>query len=207
MRWTRVLIPFLTVALMAPALANADPTPPQKLARQTVQKVLHDLNGRRAELRNHPKKLHALINRDLVPLIDLRYMSQLVLGRYWRQASPDQRRRFVTAFKNMLIRTYGSALLGFNDNVKIEYKPVHAAHNAKRVTFNAVIHSSNGQDTPVSLQLHRVDDQWKVYDGSVGNLSFVTNYRGQFSSAIRRQGLENFIEKLEKRYNDDNSQA
>lgn len=205
MRWTRVLIPFFTVALMAPALASADPTPPQKLAKQTVQKVLNDLDGHRAELRNNPEKLHALINRDLVPLIDLPYMSQLVLGRYWRQASPKQRQRFQTAFKNMLIRTYGSALLGFNDNVKIDYKPVHAPKNAKHVTFNAVVHSSNGQDTPISLELHQVNDEWKVYDGSVGNLSFVTNYRGQFNSAIRRQGLENFIEKLESRYNGDDS--
>ncbi|AWN14389.1 phospholipid-binding protein MlaC [Salinisphaera sp. LB1] len=200
MRWTRVFIPFIAVALMAPALASAAPTPPQQLAKQTVQKVLNDLQGHRAELRKNPQKLHALINRDLVPLIDLPYMSRLVLGRYWRQASPAQRQRFQQAFKNMLIRTYGSALLGFNNNVKIEYRPVRAAKDAKNVTFNAVIHSPNGQDTPVSLQLHEVDGQWKVYDGSIGNLSFVTNYRGQFNSAIRREGLENFIEQLEKRY-------
>ncbi|MGN8158065.1 MlaC/ttg2D family ABC transporter substrate-binding protein [Salinisphaera sp. SWV1] len=201
MRWTRVFIPFITVALMAPVLASAAPTPPQQLAKQTVQKVLNDLDGHRAELRQNPKKLHALINRDLVPLIDLPYMSRLVLGRYWRQASPAQRQRFQQAFKNMLIRTYGSALLGFNNNVKIEYRPVRAAKDAKNVTFNAMIHSPNGQDTPVSLQLHEVDGQWKVYDGSIGNLSFVTNYRGQFNSAIRREGLEHFIEQLEKRYN------
>ncbi|HET7314260.1 ABC transporter substrate-binding protein [Salinisphaera sp.] len=205
MRWTRVLIPFITVALMAPALASADPTPPEQLARQTVQKVLNDLDGRRAELRNNPQELYALIERDLIPLIDLPYMSQLVLGRYWRQASPEQRQRFQAAFKNMLVRTYGSALLGFNNDINIEYKPVRAPDDAKRVTFNAVIHSPNGQDTPVSLQLHKVQDQWKVYDGSVGNLSFVTNYRGQFNSAIRRQGLEDFIEEMEKRYNSGNS--
>ena len=205
MRWTRVLIPFITVAVMAPALASAAPTPPQQLAKQTVQKVLNDLDGRRPELRNNPQELYNLIDRDLVPLIDLPYMSQLVLGRYWRQASPQQRQRFQTAFKNMLIRTYGSALLGFNDNVNIEYKPVRAADDANNVTFNAVIKSPNGQDTPVSLQLHQVDDQWKVYDGSVGNLSFVTNYRGQFNSAIRREGLEDFIEQLEKRYGTGNS--
>ncbi|MGN8199967.1 MlaC/ttg2D family ABC transporter substrate-binding protein [Salinisphaera sp. RV14] len=200
MRWTRVFIPFITVALMAPALASAAPTPPQQLAKQTVQKVLNDLDGHRAELRKNPQKLYALINRDLVPLIDLPYMSQLVLGRYWRQASPAQRQHFQKAFKNMLIRTYGSALLGLNNNVKIDYMPVRAAKDAKDVTFNAVIHSRNGQDTRVSLKLHKVDGHWKVYDGSIGNLSFVTNYRGQFNSAIRREGLDHFIEQLEKRY-------
>ncbi|RJS94634.1 phospholipid-binding protein MlaC [Salinisphaera sp. Q1T1-3] len=201
MRWTRKFIPFLTLALMLPALANAAPTPPETLAKQTVQKVLSDMNGKRDELRKNPQALYDLINRDLVPLIDLPYMSRLVLGRYSREASPEQLKRFQTAFKNMLIRTYGSALLGFNDNVNIEYKPVRADDDAKNVTFNAVIHSQNGQDTPVSLQLHLVNDEWKVYDGSVGNLSFVTNYRGQINAQIRRNGLENVIEQMEKRYN------
>ncbi|WP_423823361.1 ABC transporter substrate-binding protein [Salinisphaera sp. SPP-AMP-43] len=202
MRWSRILIPFVFVAVLAPSLASAAPTPPKQLAKQTVEKVLDDLEGRRAELRNNPQELYALIDRDLVPLLDLPYMSQLVLGRYWRQASPDQRQRFQKAFKSMLIRTYGSALLGFNDNVEIEYKPVRAPADAERVTFNAVIHSPNGQDTPVSLQLHQVQDEWKVYDGSVGNLSFVTNYRGQFNSEIRRNGLESLIDQMEKRYVD-----
>lgn len=205
MRWSRVLIPFVFVAVLAPSLASAAPTPPKQLAKQTVEKVLDDLEGRRAELRNNPQELYALIDRDLVPLLDLQYMSQLVLGRYWRQASPDQRQRFQKAFKSMLIRTYGSALLGFNDNVKIEYKPVRAPADAERVTFNAVIHSPNGQDTPVSLQLHQVQNEWKVYDGSVGNLSFVTNYRGQFNSEIRRNGLESLIDQMEKRYVNGNS--
>ena len=119
MRLTRALIPFVTLALMLPGLAAAEPTPPQQLAKQTVQKVLSDMDGRRDELRNNPQELYQLVDRDLVPLIDLPYMSQLVLGRYWREATPEQRDRFQTAFKNMLIRTYGSALLGFNDNVDI----------------------------------------------------------------------------------------
>lgn len=201
MRLTRFLVLLIAVALLTPALANADPTPPEKLARQTVQKVLHDLDGRRDELRKNPQELRELINRDLLPLIDEDYMSQLVLGRHWRQASPEQRKRFETAFKNMLIHTYGSALLGFTDKVKIDYKPVHAPKDAKDITFKAVLHSPKGKEIPISLRLHLVNGQWKAYDGSVGNLSFVTNYRSQFNSYIRRHGLEKTIEKMEERYN------
>lgn len=201
-RWTRNIARFAAIALLAPTLAFAAPTPPDQLAKQTVQKVLSDMDGHRPELRNNPQKLYDLIDNDLVPLIDLPYMSQLVLGQYWRQASPEQRQRFQVAFKNMLIRTYGSALLGFDDNVKIDYLPVRAEQGAKDVTFNAIIKGEgSAQDTPISLKLHLVNDQWKVYDGSVGNLSFVTNYRGQFNSQIRRNGLESLITKMEQRYN------
>lgn len=201
-RWTRNIARLAAIVLLAPTLALAASTPPDQLAKQTVQKILSDMNGHRAELRNNPQQLYQLIDSDLIPLIDLPYMSQLVLGRHWREASPEQRKRFQVAFKNMLIRTYGSALLGFHDNVKIDYLPVRAEQGAEDVTFNAVIKSGgSGEDTPISLKLHQVDDQWKVYDGSVGNLSFVTNYRGQFNSQIRRNGLKSLIDKMEKRYN------
>jgi phospholipid transport system substrate-binding protein len=158
------------------------------------------MEGRRDELRKNPQELYQLIDRELVPLVDLPYMSQLVLGRAWRTATPEQRDRFQTAFKNMLIRTYGNGLLSFDDSQEIEYQPVRAAEGADDVTFRAIVTTDDGQKTPVTFQLHIVDGEWKIYDGSVGNLSFVTNYRGQFNSQIRSGGLEQLIERMESRY-------
>ncbi|WP_348765640.1 ABC transporter substrate-binding protein [uncultured Salinisphaera sp.] len=201
LRIKRSLITAFAVALLVPALALAAPTPPDQLARETVQSVLSKMEGRRDELRKNPQELYQLIDQELVPLIDLPYMSQLVLGRAWRTATPEQRDRFQTAFKNMLIRTYGNGLLSFDDSQEIEYQPVRAAEGADDVTFRAIVTTDDGQKTPVTFQLHVVDGEWKIYDGSVGNLSFVTNYRGQFNSQIRNGGLEQLIERMESRYN------
>ncbi|MES1929503.1 toluene tolerance family protein [Salinisphaera dokdonensis CL-ES53] len=201
LRIKRTLLKTFAVALLAPTLAIAAPTPPDQLARETVQTVLSEMDGRRDELRKNPQELYALINSELVPLMDLPYMSQLVLGRAWRTASPEQRERFQVAFKNMLIRTYGNGLLSFDGSQDIEYQPVRAAEGAEDVTFRAIVTTDDGQKTPVTFQMHVVDDEWKIYDGSVGNLSFVTNYRGQFNSQIRNGGLEKLIERMESRYN------
>ena len=201
LRMKRSWITAVAVALLVPALALAAPTPPDQLARETVQSVLSKMEGRRDELRKNPQELYQLIDRELVPLVDLPYMSQLVLGRAWRTATPEQRDRFQTAFKNMLIRTYGNGLLSFDDSQEIEYQPVRAAEGADDVTFRAIVTTDDGQKTPVTFQLHIVDGEWKIYDGSVGNLSFVTNYRGQFNSQIRNGGLEKLIERMEARYN------
>ena len=80
-------------------------------------------------------------------------------------------------------------------------RAVRAAEGAEDITFRAVVTTDDGQKTPVTFQMHVVDDEWKIYDGSVGNLSFVTNYRGQFNSQIRNGGLEKLIERMESRYN------
>lgn len=198
--FNRLLLLVLVIALLLPATAFAEPTPPGTLAHQTVDNVLSSMKGRREELRKNPQELYNLIDKELVPLLDLPYMSQLVLGRYWRQASPQERQRFETAFKNMLIRTYGSALLGFKDADQVKYMPVRAPKGAKDVTFHAEIKSDDGQTVPVSLKLHLVNDHWEVYDGNVGNLDFVANYRGQFSAQLRHGSLKQLIQQMEQRY-------
>jgi len=196
----RILALVLGLMLPLTALAaNGEPKPPKQIAQDTVETLLQAMDGRRDELRANPQQLYALVNRVLVPLVDLNYMSQLVLGRYWRTATPEQRERFKKAFKTMLIRTYGNALLGFTKD-RIEFQPVRAPKDADKITFRAMVITDSGDKVPVSLEMHLVDNQWKVYDGRVGSLSFVTNYRSQFSSYIRRNDLEDLISKMEKRY-------
>ena len=199
-RWTHSIIALMAVALLVPALAVAKPTPPDQLARQTVENVLNSMRGRRDELRDNPQELYSLIDKELVPLIDLPYMSQLVLGRYWRTASPSQRQRFEVAFKNMVIRTYGNALLGFQNDDNVKYLPVRAPAGARNVVFHAIV-ENGGDNVRINLKMHLVDGHWRVYDGTVGNLSFVTNYRGQFNAQVRRNGLESLISRMEERYN------
>lgn len=206
---TRTIRSFLAVLTLAcaPLLAAASaeegadkaPVPPEEIARATVEKVLDAMAGRRDELRRNPKELDAIIERILVPLVDVEYMSRLVLGRHWREASDAQRERFQEAFKDMLIQTYGGALLEF-DREQVEFMPVRAEESAEDVTFRAKVKTESGETVDVDLDLHLVDGEWKIYNGSVGNLTFVTNYRGQFNQEIRRTSLETLIGKLESRY-------
>lgn len=191
------------VALMltGPAFAAPDcePKDPGDVARATVQTLLEELNSRRAELRQNPEQLYALIERVLVPKIDVDYMAQLVLGRHARAATPEQMQRFTAAFKQMVIQTYGNALYGFDDE-KVEFLPVRAPEGAEDITFQAVVTTDRGDEIPVNLDLHLVDCQWKIYNGSIGNLSFVTTYRGQFNAQIQAAGIETLIQKMEQRY-------
>ena len=205
-RTIRSFLAALTLAfapplVAAPAEEGADkaPAPPEELARATVEKVLDAMEGRRDELRRNPEELDAIIERHLVPLVDIEYMSRLVLGRHWREADDAQRERFQKAFKDMLIQTYGGALLEF-EREQVEFMPVRAEEGAEDVTFRAKVKTESGETVDVDLNLHLVEGNWKIYNGSVGNLTFVTNYRGQFNQEIRRTSLETLIGKLESRY-------
>ena len=44
--------------------------------------------------------------------------------------------------------------------------------------------------------MEKGSDGWKVYDVTVAGVSLVTNYRGSFSSQIRRGGVDGLIKTL-----------
>ncbi len=49
-------------------------------------------------------------SKYLLPHFDSEFAAQLVLGQYWRTATPEQRKRFVDAFYKSLLHNYGAAL-------------------------------------------------------------------------------------------------
>ncbi|CAN0311186.1 unnamed protein product [Chrysoparadoxa australica] len=136
-----------------------EPTPPAELGEQTVNTVLDQLTERRDEFKKNPQALYAMIERELVPLVDLERMSELVLGKHAEDASAEQLDRFAQTFKQMIIQTYGNALYGFDDE-QIEFQPVDAPEDATDITFQAVVIREECDRIPVDMDMQLVDCQW-----------------------------------------------
>ena len=68
--------------------------------------------------------------------------------------------------------------------------------DAKTASVKTKIIQSGGQPIAVDYSLAREEDAWKVYDIVIEGVSLVTNYRGQFSQEVRKNGLDSLIGKL-----------
>ncbi|MGH8315659.1 MAG: MlaC/ttg2D family ABC transporter substrate-binding protein, partial [Steroidobacterales bacterium] len=100
--------------LAAGALARgAEADEPAQIVQNASNEMLKDLDAHRAEYRKDPRKVYALVDRVLLPHFDTEYAAQQVLAKNWRTATPDQRKRFINAFYQSLLRNYGTALLDF----------------------------------------------------------------------------------------------
>jgi phospholipid transport system substrate-binding protein len=53
----------------------------------------------------------------------------------------------------------------------------------------------------VDYTLAKKDDEWKVFDIVIEGVSLVTNYRSQFASEIKNNGIESLITKLAEKNN------
>jgi phospholipid transport system substrate-binding protein len=48
-------------------------------------------------------------------------------------------------------------------------------------------------DLSINYKLHSVNNEWKVYDVVIENISLVNNYRSQFDRVIARSSFEDLV--------------
>jgi phospholipid transport system substrate-binding protein len=186
-------------AASAPAAAagtaiNAqDPT---QLIQDVASSILKELEANRAAYVNNPNNVRALADKYLLPYFDTRYSAQLVLGKYWRTASEDQRTRFIKAFQDSMLQNYGNALVNFTAN-KLKVQPGHVDPAADQASVSTTINRDNGTTVPVIYVLHKTADGWKAWDVKIEGISYVKSFRDDFAAQIDQKGLDAVIARLE----------
>ena len=169
---------------------------PQELVSKVANDTLKDLDANRAEYAKNKNKVRELVDKNMLPYFDTAYSAQLVLGKHWRTATPEQRKRFVDAFYQSLLQNYGEALLEFTPD-RLKILPFQGNTADKSVTVRTEIRRDNGSRVPVNYSLRQVDSQWKAYDVQIEGVSYVKSFRTDFGSEIDQKGLEAVIQRLE----------
>ena len=194
----RALIALAVTA--GPVLASGAPAyatlGPQELIQKVSQDMLRDLTGNREALRKDPAQLRALVDRHLLPYFDTDFAARLVLGKHWRTATEEQRKRFIDAFYQSLMRNYGDALLEFTDD-RIRFFPFKGDPNADTATVRTEVKRDDGTPVPVNYSLRRTESGWKAWDVTIEGISYVKNFRTDFGAEIDQKGLDAVIERLE----------
>src|ERR1700742_420506 len=87
----------------AAAPASSSQEQPSDMVQSTAQQILKELDANRDAFRKDPAKAGQLVDKYLLPHFDSEMAAKLVLGQYWRNATPDQRKRFIDAFYHSLV--------------------------------------------------------------------------------------------------------
>jgi phospholipid transport system substrate-binding protein len=175
------------------AINAQDPT---QLIQDVASSILKELDANRSAYVNNPNNVRALADKYLLPYFDTRYSAQLVLGKYWRTASEDQRTRFIKAFQDSMLQNYGNALVNFTAN-KLKVQPGHVDPAADQASVSTTINRDNGTTVPVIYVLHKTADGWKAWDVKIEGISYVKSFRDDFAAQIDQKGLDAVIARLE----------
>jgi phospholipid transport system substrate-binding protein len=197
--FSRRMAVFLSIAALSlgAGMARAQPQTPDALIRQVSTEVLEALKADKSIKSGDLQKIIALVDTKVMPHVDFQRMTAAAVGRYWRQATPEQQKRLQDEFKILLVRTYSGALTQVKDQT-VQLKPMRAGPDDTEVVVKTEI---RGQGDPIQLdyRLEKVGGAWKIYDVNVLGVWLVQQYQNSFAQEIGANGIDSLIGKLSEK--------
>lgn len=183
----------------SPTVAAAAAQTPDQLINRLSNELLDAVRADKTIQAGDTKKGLALVDEKVVPYVSFQRMTSSAVGRYWRQATPEQQASLENEFKTLLMRTYAGALAQVKDQT-VAIKPSRNLPEDEEQIVRTEVRGGGGD--PVQLD-YRVEKSptvgWKIYDVNVLGVWLVENYRNSFAQEISKGGIDGLIAKLSER--------
>ena len=190
-----VAMPLAALALAAlPGLAAAAEEAPDALVMRISGEVIEAAKADKSIQAGDVQKIIVLVDAKVMPSLDFKRMTASAVGRYWRQATPEQQQRLQEEFKTLLVRSYAGALKQVKDQT-VQLKPMRSRPEDEEVVVRTEV---RGKGDPIQLdyRLAKTPAGWKIYDVNVLGVWLVENYRSSFAQEIGAGGIDGLIAKL-----------
>jgi phospholipid transport system substrate-binding protein len=123
------------------------------------------------------------ITQILEGAVDVDGIARFCLGRFWRTASPDQQKRFVTAFHEVLV-TNISSKLGEYQGVKLTVQ--HARQQDDEAIVTTIVERPNNPPTTVDWVIETPATTPKIVDVVAEGTSLRLTQRQDYASYLTR---------------------
>ena len=170
---------------------------PDALIKRVSTEVIDAIKADKSAQGGDMTKVLSVVESQIMPNVNFTRMTASAVGRTWRQASPEQKKRLQDEFKTLLIRTYSGALAQVKEQA-ISMKPLRAAAADTEVIVRTEV---LGRGDPIQLdyRMEKVASGWKIYDLNVLGVWLVETYRTQFAQEINAKGIDGLIASLAQR--------
>ena len=135
---------------------------------------------------------------------DTPVIAKVILSRYWKDLTPQQREDFIRLFNQQTVATYASRFDSFNDDVftTITVKQLKKGRILVRTEIQ-----SNGDD-PVKLDylMHKNNGQWFIISVIADGVNDLSLKRAEYSTVIKNNGYEYLVTNIAKKITEMESQ-
>ena len=169
-----MMVALLVVAPLSSALA-VDQSNPYTAMQGAAKQTFDRLKNEQPKIRANPDYLREVVDQELLPYVQVKYAGALVLGRYYKEATPAQRDAYFKAFREYLKQAYGQALALYHGQT-YQIAPEQPLGDATIVPIRVTIVDPNGRP-PVRLDFQwRKNSQtgnWQAYDMIAEGVSMI----------------------------------
>lgn len=196
----RIILATLLVVIMPLANAAVDKTNPYSVMNEAANNTFTRLKSDQPKIKQDPNYLRVIVREELLPFVQIKYAGALVLGRYYKDATPAQRDAYFKAFGDYLQQAYGQALALYRDQT-YQVQPEQSYAGQDIIAIRVTIIDPHGRP-PVRLDFQwRKNSQtgeWQAYDMIAEGVSMISTKQNEWADILRQKGIDGLTERLKQ---------
>ncbi len=189
---------LVSLLALIPVIAFSAPPEPPETPTQIVENLHATLldvmkDAKKTGYEDRYKRLAPVIKKTF----DLPFIARIVVGRYWRTFTNDQKTRFVKAFERLSIATYAHRFDGYSGE-KFQWVSEKKSRQG-RMTVKSLLIKSDGEKVELDYTLSRRKKQWRVINVTANGISDLSLKRSDYTTFLKEKGVDALIDKLDEK--------
>ncbi len=194
LRFTAALCSLFILASATSAMADA--TAPKTPAAKYIESLGNQALSTISDKNLSKDKKQATLEKLFKENLDFDWVAKFVMGRFWREATDDQKKRYVAAYTDFLTKNYTSR---FSEYSSGSFKITNARDLEKGEAVVSMAIAGNEKDAQpvlIDYKIRKSGGGFKVFDIIVEGVSLITSQRSEFSAVINKNGIDGLISQL-----------
>ena len=192
------LLRFLFVFFFLSTPVFAQELGPEDLVKKITQDVLDTIKSDKQLAAGDRQKAIKLAEEKILPHVDFEEATRLAVARGWKEATPEQRKKLVAEFRNMLVRTYSNAISAYEGQT-MKVMPVRMKPGDTDATVHNQFIRPGAKPVLVDYAMRKTEKGWKIYDIVIEGVSLVLTYRSEFDAVVKQDGIDGLIKRLSQK--------
>lgn len=180
----------LFVLLFSYNTVLASPIEAQNFIEKISKDALDVIKSKDADNQKEKKLTDLFIN-----FVDTKWIARFAIGKYWNEATEDQKNKYVEMHKKFLLRSYIPKFKEYN-NQQVKITKSYADGEGEYMVESKMI-SGDGEAINVDYKIRKNESgKYMIFDVIAEGVSLITTQRSDFASILSREGVDSLIKKL-----------
>ena len=174
----------------AGAVTSAD-----AFVRDMGKEAVDSLTSKTLTDRQREARFRSIFERSF----DVPVIARATLGQYWRIATPEQRKEYVTLFEDFVVQAYAARFKDYSGE-SFKVGQTRVLNDREKLVGSEIVRPNDQPPVKVQWRL-RGNSDYKVVDVIVEGISMLITHRDEFAAVIQQNGgkVEGLLADLRKK--------
>jgi phospholipid transport system substrate-binding protein len=173
----------VTAAVPAPSAANDVAADALHFVKRLGNDAIELLGSKSLSAAERNKRFRSL----LIQGFDVPAIGRFVLGRYWREATEEERQEYQSLFEDLIVATYAGRFAEYTGETFTLYD-ARPDDNSQFIIVASQIDRPSGASIRVDWRVMKTGSSYAIVDVAIEGISMSITQRSEFAAVIQRSG-------------------